>query len=299
MRIAGAVVALTVLAALGGCGDDAASDSAAPSPESPSISTLSPLPIPDMGPPEGELVADLRQASRDSALGRFQVWIGNGLAQEIDPTRISYVDPRFRAPILGERLRPDPADSERGYPLALPSHPACGETGRGRVVVAYDGRQATIPVEDEADIVARYVASRCLQLDVEKVAHLSFEDEVAVDREGKGSIGALVLVARPTGRSGPPLTIASVGGTPVLTAQGLRPVWRPDFTVRGDGPIRRIELPVRPARCDGHAFLESGSATAFLVQLRLGDRSGELIVRMSDAGARNAIRFARDSCGLG
>ena len=106
-----------------------------------------------------------------------------------------------------------------------------------------------------------------------------------------------MLVATPTGRTGKVLTIETVGGTPVLTAEGSD-VWRPQARVRGDGPARRIELPLVPNRCDDHAFLEAGGATAFIVHLRLGQRSGDLILRMSDGGAANAIRFARDSCGL-
>ena len=93
------------------------------------------------------------------------------------------------------------------------------------------------------------------------------------------------------------LTIESVGGTPVLTAQGSSG-WRPRVTVHGDGPTRRIELPVVPNRCDDHAFLEAGGATAFIVHLVVGGTSGDVILRMSNEGAANAIRFARDSCGL-
>jgi hypothetical protein len=292
--LVGIVSAALVLTACAG-----PSPTAGPEP-SPSISTLTPLPMPDMGPPPGELVADLRQSSRDSALGRFQVWIGNGLRQEINPTSIRYLDPRLRAPIPGERLRANPSDAERGYPLALPARPRCGvRTGPapGSVAMTFDGRRVTIPVEDEADVVARYVASRCLELAASQVADLSFADEVPVDGSGEGSVGTLVLVARPTGRSGQVLAIETVGGTPVLTAKGSG-VWRPRAQVRGDGPVQRISLPVVPNRCDDHAFLEAGGATAFIVHLRLGDRSGDLLLRMSDEGAANAIRFARDSCGL-
>lgn len=292
-------VVLAMLAAAG-CGGSSPSAEPEPSPTS-SISTLTPLPMPDMGPPPGELVADLRQASRDSALGRFQVWIGNGLRREINPTSISYRDPRFRAPIPGERLRPNPADAERGYPLALPARPRCDVHPRsetpGIVTMVFEGRTVQIHVEDEADVVARYVASRCLELAVSQVAQLSFADDVPVDGSGKGSVGTLVLVARPTGRTGQVLTIETVGGTPVLTAQGSG-VWRPRARVQGDGPVRRIELPLVPNRCDDHAFLEAGGATAFIVHLRIGRKSGDLILRMSDEGAANAIRFARDSCGL-
>lgn len=284
--------------ALAGCGGSA--PRAEPDP-SPSISTLTALPMPDMGPPPGKLVADLRQASRDSAANQFQVWIGNGLRRDINPTAIRYLDPRFRAPIPGERLREIPSDAERGYPLGLPPRPRCDvRTGAapGRVAMTFAGRRVSIAVEDEADVVARYVASRCLELAVSQVADLSFADEVPVDGSGEGSVGTLVLVARPTGRPGKLLTIETVGGTPVLTAKGSE-VWRPRAKVRGDGPVQRIRLPVVPNRCDDHVFLESGGATAFIVHLRLGHRSGDLLLRMSDEGAANAIRFARDSCGLG
>jgi hypothetical protein len=299
MRRAGSLAGM-VLAALVVTGCGGTTPAAGPDP-SPSISTLTALPMPDMGPPPGELVADLRQASRDSALDRFQVWIGNGLRREIAPTSIRYHDPRFRAPIPGQRLRPSPPDAERGYPLALPPRPRCDvhptSEAPGSVTMAFDGRRVRIHVEDEADVVARYVASRCLELAVSRIAGLSFSDRVRADGSGEGSTGTLVLVARPTGRPGA-FTVETVGGTPVLTAKGSG-VWRPRVRVDGDGPVQRIELPVVPNRCDDHAFLEAGNATAFIVHLRLGDRSGDLLLRMSDEGAANAIRFARDSCGLG
>jgi hypothetical protein len=300
-RRTGALIGVVATAlTLAACADSSSNAGPEPSPST-SISTLTALPMPDMGPPPGELVADLRQASRDSALGRFQVWIGNGLRRGINPTSIRYLDPRFRAAIPGERLRANPSDTERGYPLALPPRPRCDvdvptNAAPGNVVIAFDGRQVRIPVEDEADVVARYVASRCLELAAAQVAHLSFADKVPADGSGEGSAGTLVLVARPTGRGGT-LMIETVGGTPVLTAKGST-AWRPRVTVRGTGPVRRIELPVVPNRCDDHAFLESGGATAFIVHLRVGDESGDLILRMSQEGAANAIRFARDSCGL-
>jgi hypothetical protein len=269
-----------------------------PTPE-PAVPTLSPIQLPPKGPPTGRLVADLRQSSRDAALGRMEVWIGNDTARDLTPTRITYTDPRFRSPIPGERLRPNPSRSERGYPLTLPARPACGRRGAGpRVAVSYAGRTVRLPVTDDNDIVRRYVAARCLELAVSRVARIGFADQVPADGPGQGSTGMLTLVARPTGRAPDhTVTIDTVGGTPLLSAAG-RSAWAPHTAIRGAGPVRRIELPVQPARCDDHVFMEAAGATAFLVGLHLDDRPGRLVVRMSPAGAAAAISFARGSCGL-
>ncbi len=299
--IGGAALALAVIPVLTACGGDGSSPRPGSSAESPapSISTLTPIPMPSIGPPPGEIVADLRQSSRDAALGRFQVWIGNGLDRDVDPASIAYVDPRFPEPIPGERLRVNPSGSERGYPLALPARPDCDDDGvRGQVTMVFGDREVTLRVEDEADVVARYVATRCFELAVATVAELSFADEVPVDRPGEGSVGTLVLQVRPAARGDSVLRIDTVGGTPLLTPDGL-PVWRPDLTVRtGDDP-QTVELPMIPARCDDHVFMESGGATAFRIRMHVDGEPGELVLRMSPAGASAAIGFARDSCGLG
>jgi hypothetical protein len=299
LRAAAGVLLLGALAVA--CGPDDApsgsSDPATPTASSP-VPTLTPIKLPPKGPPTGKLLADLRQSSRDAALGRMEVWIGNDTRRDLTPTRILYSDPRFRRPVPGERLRLNPSRSERGYPLTLPAVPACGQhRGPGRLSVTYGGRTVSLPVTDDNDIVARYVASRCLELAVDRVARLRFSDRVAVDQQGQGSTGTLTLVARPTGVPGHVLRIDAVGGTPLLGAAGGTS-WRPRVTVHGDGPVQRIELPVQPARCDDHVFMESAGATAFLVTLHLDGRPGSLVVRMSPAGASAAIAFARDSCGL-
>ena len=56
----------------------------------------------------------------------MEVWVGNDTLRDVTPTAIRYRDPRFRRPVAGERLRANPARSERGYPLTLPRLPACG-----------------------------------------------------------------------------------------------------------------------------------------------------------------------------
>jgi hypothetical protein len=295
LRAAIGVLLLGVLAAACGSGDE---PSGAPSSPTTGVRTLTPLPPPPSEPPTGRLYADLRQSSRDAALGRMEVWLVNDTRHDVTPTRIRYSDPRFRRPVAGERLRPDPAGSERGYPLALPGRPACGQRhGAGRLSVTYAGRTVTLPVTDDNDIVARHSASRCLELAVARVADLRFADTVPTDPDGDGSTGTLTLVARPTGRPGHVLGIETVGGTPLLGSAGGE-AWTPRVRVRSDGPARRIELPVQPARCDDHVFMESAGATAFLVSLRLDGERGQLLLRMDPEGASAAIAFARDACGL-
>ena len=293
---------LAVLAAallLAGCGGDDTSGAPEPSP-SPSIRTLTPVPLPPPPPPTGKLVADMRQSSRDAAAGRMEVWIDNDTADDLRPRRIVYSDPRYRTTLPGTRLRPIPSQSERGFPLYLPEQPACDHPqGRGTITVVYAGptgqTSRTVPVSDPTDVAGRYTTARCLELAVAEVADLRWAEEVPWDGE-EGSDSTLTLVVTPTGRPGPALRIDTVSGTPVLSPVGSD-VWRPGVTVRGTDAPQRVALPLKPTRCDAHAFAESGGATAFKINLHLGGKPGQITLRMSTAGAANALHYAKNSCG--
>lgn len=238
-----------------------------------SIPTLTPLPMLSQGPPSGEVVADLRQSSRDVALERFQVWVGNGLTEDLDPTSITFQHSSLGAPIHADRLRVDPSGSERGYPLALPRRPDCSAApGQGRLTIRTAGRRVTVPVDDEAAVVQRYVAARCFTLAVAEVAVLSWDDVVRSD----DTVGAT--------------------GTPLLTGSPPE-AWEPRKRI-GPGGAAQVDLPMIPARCDAHVFMESGGATTFRLRLKVQGRLGELLLPMSPAGARSALNFARSSCGL-
>jgi len=301
MKVWLALAALFVpLAACGG--DDPAPGDAGPAPEpSPtrSIYTLSPLPMPTQPPPTGALLADMRQSSRDAAANRFEVWVTNDTAATIRPTKVTYLDGRFHTELSGTRLRAIPSQSERGFPIYQPERPACSsEATSGQVTVEYGDQRVTVPVEDETDVVGRYTSARCLEIAISEVATLSWDDTVPADGEGgEGSEGTLTLVVGTTGTAGPALTIDTVSGTPVLSPVGTD-VWRPGVTITGDQPPQRIDLPLKPTRCDAHAFAESGGATAFKIGLHLDGSPGQITLRMSTAGAANAIAFARASCGM-
>lgn len=292
------VAALVAAAALLLAACDGGTSSSGPEPSpSRSIRTLTPIPLPPEPPPTGRLHADMRQSSRDAAAGRMEVWINNDTAGQIRPTKVVYRDPRFRTTLPGTRLRPIPSQSELGYPLYLPDRPACGHPrGSGTVAVTYAGHTRTLRVADSTDVAGRYTGSRCLELAVDRVARLSWSDEVPSSGK-EGADGTLTLVVDTTGRPGPALTIDTVSGTPVLSPVGTD-VWRPGATIRGTDRPSRIDLPLKPTRCDAHAFAESGGATAFKIGLHLGGQAGQITLRMSVPGAKNAIDYARGSCGM-
>ena len=295
------LLALALLVA--GCSTSGSDPGAAPASTaspSPSIRTLTPVPLPPPPPPTGRLLADMRQSSRDAAAGRMEVWVDNDTARTIRPRRITYTDPRFRTPLPGTRLRPVPSQSERGFQIVLPRQPACGRPhGSGSIEITYvaGGRTTTrnVRVTDPTDVAGRYTGSRCLELAVAEVADLRWSDRVPWDGT-QGGTSTLTLLVTPTGRPGPVLTIDTVTGTPVLSPVGAD-VWRPGVRVHGTDPPTSVPLPLKPTRCDAHAFAESGGATAFLVGLHLGGRAGQIVLRMSTLGARHAIGYAKNSCG--
>lgn len=263
---------------------------------SPGVPTLSPLPAPSKPPPTGRLYADIRQSSRDSALGRLEVWIRNDTDRTVTPRRLVYGDDRFGGPQPGTRLREIPARSERGYPVYLVDRPDCVSTAQsGSAVIDLGPRSVRLRVSDETDVVGRYVAARCQELAVARVARLSWADVVPVEGSGPGNLGHLILIIRPTGAPGS-LRIDEITGTPLFTAQG-QAVWTPHLRVSGTGSPQRLSLPMLPARCDDHVFMESGGATAFRIHLYLNGKPGQVVLRMSPTGAAAAIAFARDSCG--
>ena len=310
LAVAAVLACLTLTLTLTACSDDAtvgAADDPSSTPSDTGVPTITVSALPEP-PPTGELIADMRQSSRDAAAGRMQVWIDNDTLEDVTPTRITYQDGRFRSVLEGERLREIPAQSTRGFQFFLPDRPTCGSSNDapvslddplGTVTVEYAGATATLPVADETDVAGRYTRARCLEIAVDEVATLSWSDQVTAGDPTAVAVGSeavLQLVIDSTGAEGQ-LVIDTVSGTPILSPVGTD-AWRPAYTVTGDGSVQRVDLPLKPTRCDAHAFAESGGATAFKIGLHLDGEPGLITLRMSPAGAANAINYARASCGL-
>lgn len=284
---------------LAGCGGADGETPGSAGTEPSSVETIEMLPLPPEPPPSGRLLGDMRQSSLDAAAGQVQVWVDNDTTRDVVPVRIVYSDPRFPAPVVAGSLRDHPAQAERGFPLALPPRPTCGSrapAGSGRLVVRVRGGEVyRTRVTDETDVVGRYVASRCAELALRRVVGVSWDPRVAEGPVGEGESGTLTLKLEPTGRVGT-VVIQSVGGSHLLGSAGGGP-WEPAVTVHGTDRPSRLDLPLRPARCDDHAFMEGGNAAAFRVGFTVDGESGQLLLRMDDEGMANAIAYARQACG--
>ena len=302
VRLTALLPLLAVLAACGGNNDDSHSRAPEASPTK-SLFTLTAPPLPPKPPPTGKLVADIEQASHDGARNRFQVWVTNDTDKTITPTKVTYLDDRFQTALPGTRLRDIPSQARRGFPIYLPDQPACDRTAsRGTLAVEYtvDGepKSTTIPVKDDADVIQGNTSARCLELSIDQIAHLSWADEVTASGDGgKGSVGTMTLVIDPTGQPGPTLVIDSIGGNPVLSP-GDRGVFNANLTITGDQASQRVPVPLRPTRCDAHAFGESGSFNAFAFNVHVDGEPGQFILRLSETGSLNAVTFAKASCGF-
>jgi hypothetical protein len=259
------------------------------------VKTLTMLPAPEKTL-SGELTAELQQSSRDVALGRFQVWITNGLHEEIRPRRIVYRDALLSRPVEGERLRSIPSGSYRGYPLEL-IEPTCGgEEAGATVTVFYGGDSVEIPVDDETQVVGRWSEERCAERAIERVAELEWSPGMRIEGSGADAVALFRLTAHPTGRDGS-FTIDTVTGTPLYTsADG--DFWTVDELVTGTGPDRTVELPAQPARCDIHAFGSATGGTTFFVNVTIDGEPAQVRIAMGPEVTDEAFSYAAEVCGF-
>ena len=288
-------LALLGVLVLGGCASSGSESGAPAAPSSSPVKTLTMLPAPEKTL-TGELTAELQQSSRDVALGRFQVWITNGLHEEIRPRRIVYRNALLSRPVEGERLRAIPSGSYRGYPLEL-IEPTCGgEEAGATVTVLYGGESVEIPVEDETQVVGRWSKERCAERAIERVAALEWSPGMRIEGSGADAVALFRLTAHPTGRDGS-FTIDTVTGTPLYTsADG--DFWTVDELVTGTGPDTTVELPAQPARCDIHAFGSATGGTTFFVNVTIDGEPAQVRIAMSPEVTNEAFSYAAEVCGF-
>jgi hypothetical protein len=294
------VVALVLL---GGCGDD---DPGAADPTS-SVGTTSPddptggLSASPTAGSGGRITAELRQSSHDTARNQMELVLTNDTAGDVTPTRIVYRDLRMGGPIEGERLRTIPAGSLRGYTLALPRRPRCDGAARSAsaaVVVHHDGGVSRLRVADSTTVVPRFLDTRCDELALAAAADVRWSDEVPVTGDGEDSTATLTMLVRPTAADHE-LVIEEVLESHLFGSVAAGRGWRPAARIGQHRPTTRLPLPIQPSRCDEHAFIEGGNATAFRVRYTLDGRPGLVLLRMTPTGAGRLIDYGLARCGHG
>ena len=83
-----------------------------------------------------------------------------------------------------------------------------------------------------------------------------------------------------------------------MLSPGERGVFNANLTITGDQPPQRVPVPVKPSRCDAHAFGESGSFAAFALNVHVDGEPGQFVLRLGPTAAVNAITYAKASCGF-
>ncbi len=295
-------MAVVVLAACSSGGESAptsAGEASGPSASPTARFTLTP---PSKTPLSGTLTAYLGQSSRDVALNRFQVWIVNGLDQQIRPRTVTYHDALLSRPEKAGRLRTIPSGSYRGFTLDL-IEPHCAQGGGigdgATVTVDYGADEITVPVEDETHVTGRWAKERCAELAIDRIAPLTWTG-IEVQGSGKKAIALFQLTATPTGRAGS-YTVDTATGTPLYTsAEGE--FWTIGQDVAGAGDPVTMELRAKPARCDIHAFGSATGGTTFFVNVTVGDGSekgpAQVRLAMSPALTNDAFAYAGEVCGF-
>ncbi len=173
---------------------------------------------------------------------------------------MTYTDDRFQTPLPGTRLRDIPSQSRRGFPIYQPDQPACDRTAEsGTVTVEYtvDGEQKseTVPVSDEAEVIQPdRVRDAASSSRIEKVAHLSWADEVTASGDGgKGSVGTHDPGDRHHRQAGPHAGHRQHRRATRCSPRSSGGVFNANLTITGDQPSQRVAgagqaEPVRRAR---------------------------------------------------
>jgi hypothetical protein len=293
---------VVALLALSGCASDSSGTSGAAS--GPTTAPSSPTKTLTLAPPSprqlsGTLTAELQQSSRDVALGRFQVWITNGLEHDISPKRIVYHDVQLSRPVIGGRLRQIPSGSYRGFTLDLIEPDCSAERAEATVSVTFGEQTETIPVDDETGVVERWSHERCDEIAIARIAKLEWTPGIKIEGTGTDAIAMFRLTATPTGKGGS-ITVDTVGGTPLFTsADG--DFWTVGRTVEGSGPPVTMQLPAQPARCDAHAFGSATGGTTFFVNITIhgtgeAARKAQIRLAMSPAVTAETFAYAAEAC---
>lgn len=277
-RIAGAVAAVVIAAALGAC-----------------------APGSGLAVPDG-LRVELVQQRSDVTLRQAQVRIVNGSDEAITIGAVAVSDPRFAADaarVIAGRSTTISAGGSVDIRVQL-AQAACdvpdAAEPRALLDVEIAGRAGTIALaaSDPLGFIAPLHARECLAAEVAEGVGLSF---VAFEPAPAGEAAMLRLEAEPGGGE---VTIVAVQPTVLVdfvpAGGGAFPL---DLAISADSDPVVLDLPIVPARCDPHVVQEDKRGTIFTIDVELDTEPGTIELFVGEDMRGRILSWVARWCGFG
>lgn len=247
----------------------------------------------------------------------IEIQLTNNTADTVTVRAASIATPLFAAGIAW-RASPDPVQIPPGQAKSLPAKltaancgTGTGPTGPGStgsedqgevsvtVGLSLGGAQESLPATDPFGVLVRNNAEQCLARDAGSLAAIGLGPQFDVSGDGRRAV--LRLSIRPS--AAPPaqhggasrLVIERIDGTPLLEEDPAKP-WPLHLTVEAGGPVREVELGIRPARCDPHAVAEDKVGTVIPLSVMVGARTGILKIAADRDLRGRILDFVTAAC---
>jgi hypothetical protein len=248
----------------------------------------------------------------------IEIQLTNNTADTVTLRAASIATPLFAAGIAW-RASPDPVQIPPGQAKSLPAKLTAANCGTGTgtagtgstgsedqgevsVIVGLSLGQAqeSLPATDPFGVLVRNNAEQCLARDAGSVAAIGLGPALDISRDGQRAV--LLLSIRPSIRTSPAqhggasrLVIERIDGTPLLEEDPAKP-WPLHLTVETGGPVREVELGIRPARCDPHAVAEDKVGTVIPLSIMVGARTGILKIAADRDLRGRILDFVTAAC---
>ncbi|UVJ37754.1 hypothetical protein [Arthrobacter sp. CJ23] len=254
-------------------------------------------PSPDTTPAVPGLTGQINQSRDNYATHVIELQLSNTGMRPVTVVSAVLDSPAFNGPAVwssstdGTEIPPGLAKS---LPAQLPaavcsaSEPKPQPAAQMTVQLRGTPDLIQLPVTDPFGVLDRNHAELCLDRNMADVVRLSWLPVLHADAAAGTAV--LQLSLEPVGGPGS-VTIESIGETTLLAADPARQ-WPRNVTVRGIDPPSRLELHIRPARCDPHAVAEDkvGTLIPFHVSLNgSGSRSSGTVKVAAPAALRGDI----------
>lgn len=248
----------------------------------------------------------------------IEIQLTNNSADTVTVRAASIATPLFASGIAW-RASPDAVQIPPGQAKSLPAKltaancgTGTGSTGPGSegsedqgavsvtVRLSPNGAPESLPATDPFGVLVRNNTEQCLAGEAGAVAKIALEPALEVSGDGRRAVLRLSILPSLRTSPAPPsgarrLIIERIGGTPLLEEDPAKP-WPLHLTVDAGGPVREVELGIRPARCDPHAVAEDKVGTVIPLSVMVGARTGILKIAADRDLRGRILDFVTAAC---